>query len=220
VRKSNALAPTASDASSGAQPKGGRAQGAAVARTALGAELARSTPGPTNLAPDAGASAAQPPITARAAAVPSIRLPSSPIDSLPPPRLGEPSPLSGGEKWRAWEPSIPALASYSVATSPRTHRESAPPSLSNSRRSVSRRSSIPASGSEFASDSLTAAELQHWCGILVANVEHDMMETEQLRDEQAIKLVGGYPSLVPRIELNSRFWLYDDGYDDVDFGPD
>jgi hypothetical protein len=85
---------------------------------------------------------------------------------------------------------------------------------------VSRRSSIPASGSEFASDSLTAAELQHWCGILVANVEHDMMETEQLRDEQAIKLVGGYPSLVPRIELNSRFWLYDDGYDDVDFGPD
>mmetsp|Transcript_26736 Transcript_26736/g.61682 ORF Transcript_26736/g.61682 Transcript_26736/m.61682 type:complete len:82 (+) Transcript_26736:142-387(+) len=63
---------------------------------------------------------------------------------------------------------------------------------------------------EVQSDSLNIDELQHWCDVLVAHVEDDMMETEQLREQQSVELPGGYASLVPRIELTSRFWLYED----------
>lgn len=79
-----------------------------------------------------------------------------------------------------------------------------------SSRSHSRRDSYPPSGSELPSDSLTLGELRHWCGILVSHIEHDMMETEQLREAQSAELPAGYVSLVPRIELTSRFWLYED----------
>ncbi|KAG8464729.1 hypothetical protein KFE25_010097 [Diacronema lutheri] len=101
----------------------------------------------------------------------------------------------------------PPLATAHGRTAGASNRLSLHSVLSS--RSCSRRDSSAPSGSELP-DSLTVGELRHWCGILVANIENDMMETEQLREQQSAELPAGYRTVVPRIELSSRFWLYED----------
>lgn len=59
--------------------------------------------------------------------------------------------------------------------------------------------------------SAEVTDLQQWCTALVTHVESDLLETEQARGQQLLALSGldGMPTLVPRIEISSRFWTFE-----------